>query len=272
MIPYLMSLMKERGSDAHLITGNGGALLRDLRPPHPLSDRPLSTMENLTHVLSHDVSRAWLPPGVASDLVDVPLDALLASLRSRLTTYPESSLKGKFLHFAFERLFKFSFEGEDRNRAYLWSSAPYHGLHFTQYALHCPFAQKEKYRLYRTFLRALSPETLRIGYGNFYGFRITPFQYNLYRLLRGVVRSMPSLRRWLNERRGRMSPPNELVVCLLRRHLSQTGGYLLNHEATARLLAERDAQTARSLDNVLSVALALHPPSRSLLDEEVETA
>lgn len=260
MIPYLEFVVDRMGSVAHLITGNGGALLRDLRPPHPLSSQPsLSTLDDLLHTLVYNVSRKWLPPETASAIVGLPQSTLMSSIRTRLSDYPESSLNGLYLHFSFERLYKYSFEGEDRNRSYLWSSAPYHGLHFTRYALNCPDEQKENYRLYRILLHTLSPKNLQIGYGNFYGFRMTAPQYNLYRFFRWAVRKMSSLRSLLNQRRGRIDfySGSELTPRLLKHTVENRDIDFLDKASVIRLLGDPGAHTARSIDNLLTTVLVL---------------
>lgn len=255
MIPYLETLSKRYVDGAHLLTGNGGALLRDLQPTQPIA--------NHDKLLQALFEKAWLNPERAARLVGVRPERLLSSIRERLATYPECSLRGQYIHFAFERLFKYSFEGEDRNRSYLWSSAPYHGLHFTQYALHCPYTQKESYRLYRAFLRALSERTLRIGYSNFYGLRMTSIQYNLYRSLRWIVRQLPALRNYLNRHRGRFrsySSQSE-VPTLIREHLNTTDCPPISEERATQLANHPDRAPARALDNVLTIMLALCPSS-----------
>jgi len=255
MIPYLESLADRYSPGAHLLTGNGGALLRDLQPAGSLQ-----TVDDLLQSL---FKKTWLAPDTAAQLVDVRPEQLLTSIRERLAAYPESSLRGQYVHFAFERLFKYSFEGEDRNRSYLWSSAPYHGLHFTQYALHCPDSQKENYRLYRAFLQALSKRTLEVGYSNFYGLRMTDLQYNLYRSLRWMVRQFTPLREWLNRRRGRtgMYSADALIPQLLRKHVRTMQTPVLDPQGVLQLVKHPKDTPARTLDNVLTIALSLQPSS-----------
>jgi hypothetical protein len=193
----------------------------------------------------------------------VSQDDLIGSVRARLAEYPEASLRGKYLHFAFERLFTYSFAGEDRNRAYVWSSAPYHGLHFTAYALQCPYEQKEQYRLYRSFLQALSPNTLKIGYSNFAGFQMTAVQYNVYRLLRWGVRQFPSLRRWL-KKGDYADSPESLSSRLLRDHLASTECPAISREAVSLLLGSPERRSERTLEHILTIVRALCPrPSSS---------
>lgn len=260
MIPYLETLSSRYEEGAHLLTGDGGSLLRDLQPSRPLHDE-----NDLLQALLDN--NAWLDPETAAPLVRVRPDQLLRSIRQRLAAYPESSLRGQYVHFAFERFFKYSFEGEDRNRSYLWSSAPYYGLHFTQYALHCPYGQKENYRLYRTFLRTLSERTLQIGYSDFYGFRMTDLQYTLYRALRWCVRQFPALMSRLRRGQGRFHThdPDAPILSLLQAHLTHRECDLLNRKVTTRLLNRPEATKARALDNLLTVALSLCPTSQSPL-------
>jgi asparagine synthase (glutamine-hydrolysing) len=54
------------------------------------------------------------------------------------------------------------FEGEDRNRFYFWSVAPFYALPFFRYAMSCPSRDKRDLRLYSAFLRELAPRLLDI--------------------------------------------------------------------------------------------------------------
>ena len=61
-----------------------------------------------------------------------------------------------------ERGIKWLFEGEDRNRFFFWSVAPYYGQFVFNYAMNVSDNLKSGHKLYNNFLANLSPELLKI--------------------------------------------------------------------------------------------------------------
>src|SRR6185295_17601737 len=56
---------------------------------------------------------------------------IVLELRDRLNSYPEQQWIDRCVHFEiFERAFKWLFEGEDRNRGFVWSTAPFYAAPF----------------------------------------------------------------------------------------------------------------------------------------------
>jgi len=104
----------------------------------------------------------------AAAISGVSEEAITRSVRDRLTSYPETSSDGKYVHFlVHERARNWLFEAEDTNRRYAWSPSPFYSLPFFRYAMNCPDEQKRHYRLYSSFLSALSPTAAGVPNANF---------------------------------------------------------------------------------------------------------
>lgn len=157
ILSFFEQLAADRGHDLTYLTGDGGdKVLPDLTPPKPLDDEA----ELAEYVVAeHGV----FPLADVSSLTGISREDLLGMVRRRLRTYPESTPAGQYVHFLIrERAMNHLFEGEDRNRFYFWSATPFYALPVFTYAMNCPDDQKSTYRLYREFLRRLSPEVARI--------------------------------------------------------------------------------------------------------------
>ena len=80
-----------------------------------------------------------------------------------MTKYPERKGVDKFVHFhLYETGIKWCVEGEDRNRNYFWACTPFYSLPFFRATMAIPARAKKQHKLYRKFLRQLSPEMTRI--------------------------------------------------------------------------------------------------------------
>jgi asparagine synthase (glutamine-hydrolysing) len=96
-------------------------------------------------------------------ITNLSKQAILNSFRERFESYPEKSPDYQYVHlYVYERAVKWLFEGEDRNRCYFWSVAPFYGIEFFKYAMNCPDDQKSLRRLYAQFLNLLSPDIAAI--------------------------------------------------------------------------------------------------------------
>jgi len=208
VVSFLESVLEQYGPSAHLFTGDVGIALRDLRPASSIHHG---------EVMSHILQRCWFSPAFTARLMGVSEASLLQSIRGQLASYPESNPTDRFRHFLFERIFKFSFEGEDRNRYFCWSTAPLSGSPFVRYALQCPGEQKAGFKLYRAFLQTVHPRSLDVGYSDFLGIRMKPFQLQVYRLARMLVRAIPGLKRFLQSRLGQRRtylPADPAIKCM----------------------------------------------------------
>jgi asparagine synthase (glutamine-hydrolysing) len=148
--PYL-EWLKERYSGHLLITGDGG----DKLLPYIGESRPPATEQQL---LEKTLNRhAIVPHNLAAACVGLPAAELVDSLRAVLLDYEADSWNDRSVCFSlYERAGKAYFEGEDRNRHFLWSSSPFYNHHFFQRAMQVPASLKYNHKLYIEFLKLLS--------------------------------------------------------------------------------------------------------------------
>jgi asparagine synthase (glutamine-hydrolysing) len=151
ILPFFEQIREKYPRNVTYFTGDGGdKVLPDLRPTKHF-DRLEELADFILHM--HRIS-SLKTVALLTQLDDSEIkQGLLASL----TSYPERDLAQKYVHFMlYERAMKWAFEGEDRNRFYFWSAAPFYAIRFFSYAMNCPSDQKHLYLLYRHFLRSLS--------------------------------------------------------------------------------------------------------------------
>lgn len=157
IVQFFEALLEAYHEPITYVTGDGGdKVLPDLTPSRSLG----SADDLLGYVVAEN--GLFSLDDVAS-LTGVSKQELLASVRRLLESYPESSHAGRYVHFLIhERGMNYLFEGEDRNRHFAWSVAPFWSLPVFRYAMNCPVDQKGAYGLYGDFLDALSPAAARI--------------------------------------------------------------------------------------------------------------
>src|SRR5262249_8494119 len=159
MIPYLRAIRERWGAGAAYWTGDGGdKIFPDLRPRVAVgsADTLLSSL-----VAQHTVTQADL----AEAITELPKGSLLEDLRTHVAGYPEKNLNQKAVHFAiYERGRKWLFEGEDRNRFFLWQVSPFYATSLLPWTMRVPDELKENYRCYREVQLALRPAMTRIAH------------------------------------------------------------------------------------------------------------
>lgn len=93
-------------------------------------------------------------------------------MRAHLDNYGYKDAKLNFKHFLiFERTKNWLFEGEDRNRQYLWSTSPFYHPGFFQMVHSMDERKKKHFKLYRSFTQLIHPELNKISNAN-WGFPI----------------------------------------------------------------------------------------------------
>ena len=148
--------------DAVLVTGDGGdKAFPTLAPP-----RSFDSLDDLAAYVFD--ANAVFAPADAAAVARVDENRLRASVRERLASYPESSLRHRYVHFYVrERGVNWLNLGEDRNRRVCWSASPFYAYPFFADAMNCPDDQKARSRLYRRFVAELAPEVLDVTYADF---------------------------------------------------------------------------------------------------------
>lgn len=193
MLPFYYQIKKALGNKIIYFTGDGGdKVLPDLTP-----EKQLNSINALFKYIINN--NAIFSLEEISAIAKIEKNEIKDNIIRVLEKYPEKNLNQKYVHFlVFERGFKWLFEGEDRNRFYFWSVAPFFASPVLLYAMNIPDKSKKWYSLYKNFLSRLSPELASIKNAK-WNVPITSKKKIFYFLLKDVYRSIPfSLRRWLN--------------------------------------------------------------------------
>lgn len=159
LVPYLDQVRKAYGPKMVFVTGDSGhQVLRDLTPAAKVQD--------LDGAVGYLVAQsAKFPLETVAALTGVEQSEMIGEIRDHLSSYPEEDWRQRYVHFVIaERGMKWQSEGEDRNRCYFWSTTPFSGTRFFNYAMGCPDEQKSQFGLYREFLQALSPAAAAVEY------------------------------------------------------------------------------------------------------------
>lgn len=162
ILPFFSELTAAFGTRVNHFTGDGGdKILPDLRPFHKIKN-----MRELTDYTIRSDQIFSLEK--VSKLLRLEKDRIYEEISEQLERYPEKDFSSKYIHFLiYERAFKWLFEGEDRNRFYFWSSSPFYSIKLFQYAMNCPNNLKKNYKLYRLFLKTLSPQAASLPNSKF---------------------------------------------------------------------------------------------------------
>jgi asparagine synthase (glutamine-hydrolysing) len=178
-------------SSQTLWTGDGGdKALPDLRPR--LGARRRSDL--VPYLI--EKNQVW-PLHEVARLMGLEERAVMDSVRAVVEAYTEHEPEQRYVRFLLsERGYRWILEGEDTNRHYYWTVTPFEDRAFVEAAMACPDEQKSGYRLYRCFLRNLSPAVTRIADAN-QGIPMSSPLYVWGRRARELSRYFPGLQRWL---------------------------------------------------------------------------
>jgi asparagine synthase (glutamine-hydrolysing) len=159
-LPFMMQIISKWGRNAQFLTGDGGLVLKTKS-----LKRKVRSAEELIDEIALD--RAIVPMRTAEDLFDLKPGTLADDLHSALQEYPESDWNLKGTHFlTFERCRRFTFEGEDRARFFMWQTAPLFAFPFFSKVMRAPERFKSGNRLYQRLQRLISPATACIADAN----------------------------------------------------------------------------------------------------------
>jgi asparagine synthase (glutamine-hydrolysing) len=167
-------------------TGNeGNVLMPDQRPKKNI--RSINGL--LNYILSEN---AIFSCNQIEKLVGVKADVIKESLLLHVNKYPELNYNQKYVQFVFsENCLKLQFEGEDRNRFYFWTVAPFYSSQFFYYVMNIPDRQKKYYKLYREFFNVISPETANIKNSN-WNFPITSNRVYTNEFAKIILQNLPN--------------------------------------------------------------------------------
>jgi asparagine synthase (glutamine-hydrolysing) len=185
ILSFLDKVRADYGVGISYFTGDGGdKVLRDLRPCWRL--------KSLDALVDYIFSRNQIfDVHQVSALTRISAAEIVAELKNHVLSFPEDDLCQKYVHFLiFERAFKYLFEGEDRNRCFFWSLAPFFSIPFFRYAMECPDRLKERFALHRSVLLALSPLACSITYA-YWKAPVMGRRYLVYLLIRSILDRIP---------------------------------------------------------------------------------
>ncbi len=157
LLTFYEQLVHKFGKNMVYITGDGGD---KIFPDH----RPAQKIRSLKELAEYLISNKYFfTPAKIERLLGIKEADLIEGITTLLYSYPEQGLEFKFERFTIvERGIKWLFEGEDRNRFFFWSVAPYYGQFVFNYAMNVSDNLKSGHKLYNNFLANLSPELLKI--------------------------------------------------------------------------------------------------------------
>jgi asparagine synthase (glutamine-hydrolysing) len=160
MLEYLTRVRGDVGLTACMVTGDGGdKALGEIRYP------PLT--KSLDDFVSALMRGSLWPLTSVAEFVGLPAAEIRECVREHVASYPERSPRARSARFAHtEHAWRWLFEGEDRNRAFLWSMTPFYTQSFLARALAVSPKDKRDNALYERFIRALDPEIARIPNAN----------------------------------------------------------------------------------------------------------
>jgi asparagine synthase (glutamine-hydrolysing) len=170
--------------DAAYLTGDGGdKTLAEFTYP-PLAG-------NLDAFVDAITSNTIWPPAQASAFVGIGERQLVESVHDQFAQYPERSPDGRRARFCHtEHAWRWLFEGEERNRTFLWSTTPFYAQSFFRRALAVPAAHKRRFRYYAQFVRALNAAVAAIPNAN-WGAPVGSPRALMRGLLQGAAVRMP---------------------------------------------------------------------------------
>jgi len=147
---YLKLVASQSNKGALMLTGDGG----DKVLPYLGEKRKLKSKDELVELLTN--RHAIANPKLVAALVGKSLDDLKSQIYQVVNNYPESNLNDRSIRFAImERGAKAYFEGEDRNRNFMWSTTPFYHIDFFNMAMQVPDKYKRSYKMYAQFMQAL---------------------------------------------------------------------------------------------------------------------
>lgn len=166
----------------------GGELLRYLNVTSGLSSD-----NDLVQFLLNTPDQYRYDPEKICAMTQFSKDEIEQHLMSHVATYSENNPYSKYIHFKFEKDYKWAGIGEDRNRLFFWTVAPFYSRSFfkTSYTIE---ERKKDTLLFRNFLYSLDPRTCDIAYYNI-GMQLNnPLKLRIYSIMERAVRR-PKVRR-----------------------------------------------------------------------------
>lgn len=157
LLPCLRDVMDTYDVKTTYWTGDGG----DKQVPNI---RPATWFKNIDALRDYLIDQDCLfNIDQAAAISGFDKNELKESTLAQVEAYPTKDLLRKYIHWRLgTRAFKWLYEGEDRNRFYFWTVAPFYSYPFFNYAMNVSDGQKRYFGLYREFLISLNPRVAEI--------------------------------------------------------------------------------------------------------------
>lgn len=270
ILEFLSALRNEYGPQFTYLTGDGGdKALPDLSPP-----KSFASVDAVTEYILAKDSLVFSAREVA-DLLDLPEGRIRGTLRTHLASYPESDPAQVYKHFKItQRGFNWLFEGEDRNRAYGWSTSPFYSVPFFETAMSFADDEKANNRLYRSFMRNLWPDGIDISDAN-YGVPMGSPLYTVTMLARGFLARHPAIEDLVRiAYRGEVGYEfDSELAARLRRQLDADAGLetVFDTDRLAAIAADRSTCNRQQAVNLLTMTSIVAAPGVVREDDETVT-
>jgi asparagine synthase (glutamine-hydrolysing) len=152
---YLKHLRREYGART-VFTGDGGdRVLVDLRAPW--------WVDNFEAFIKSRLEQTFWPLREAAALVGLDERSVRDAVVAHFETYPERSARYREIHFLImEKTLRWLFEGEERNRSFLWHQTPFYGKEFFNLAMSVHPKEKQHDRLRTALIKALEPRLANV--------------------------------------------------------------------------------------------------------------
>lgn len=162
IVPFLKRMAQKYDG---MLTGDGG----DKTLAYLFPDKQLFRKDIATQILRNQEVTSYQ---VCQDLFGFNTARNEETLRAHLNGYVYSNRNMNYKHFLiFERSKNWLFEGEDRNRQYIWSTTPFYHPKFFKIVHGMDEHEKKNFKLYSSFTKLINPELNNIANAN-WGFPI----------------------------------------------------------------------------------------------------
>ena len=154
-------IYEQEGNNIALYTGLfGGEMTRYLNITSGLSsDKDLVNFLMTTpDVYRHPIKNIC-------NILNISKKEIFDHLLKYIFSYSEADVYSKYLHFKFEKDYKWAGEGEDRSRLFCWPITPYYSKELFEYAYSID-ERKKNTQFFRDFLFSLDPRTCSVKYFN----------------------------------------------------------------------------------------------------------
>lgn len=204
--------------------------------------------------------RVFLPLNDVAAIVKMKESEIRQEIRNILSSYPETNLDQKLVHFLFYgRQFKYVFEAEDIHRIYFWITNPFYSVPFFNYAMNSPDEQKSQLALYREFLFMMSPLAASIKNSN-WGASITSMKFKIIQYTLLLTLKHPLLKKFIKifsrgSRDMKSYEESDKIIQCMREQLNNCNklSNFLSPNAIEKILINSRYYKPTGIDNLFTI-------------------